>query len=806
VQLGLDPKKFNQGIDATTAKLKATGGQFKKVGMGMSAALFKIGSDYDSMVDTIRIGTGATGDALQGLADDAIAVFKTIPTSMDLAGQAVSQLTQKTGLTGQALQDLARSELELARITGGDLNAIIDSTTDVFNSWGIATNDQVGQLDKLMRASQASGVPVETLAQQLAQFGPTLRGMGLDIDQSTALLASLSKAGLDTGTVVAGLKKAFVNFTEAGVTDTNAALNDVITRIKNAPDDLSAAQLAMDTFGNKAGGALADAIRSGAVDYQGLLDIIQNGDETVLGAAAATNDWKENLQILQNRITAKLIPAANWMFAKVNEGIPILEKVVDRGERFIDWLDKLSPTAKRAAIIFGVVLAAIGPVLIVIGTLISIAAPAIAAISAIGGAIATVTGLISLPLLPLLLIIAAIVLLAVAWHKNWFDIQGKTKVAVGFVMKYIQPVIDIIKLLGTYWHDVATNKIQPGNLAKLPGWLQPIALIIGRLIKTVRIFIKTWQDKGFFAAMKIIPKQIHELGKAIKNALSAIGLERFGKALQKQLDLWVQLFSNVISLIGNLIHGRWKAALSDLANIATTFLKLAMNGFKMIVGLLQDIFEMIPWTKIGKSLVAGVVAAFTFMRDTGGPWLVDAGKELLGKLGEGLADFWDTTLLPWLKAIPGKAADALKSMAFAAWAAGLAIMNAVAGGLAAVWLSLSNWLKGVAAAIIAPFADAFSAVKEYVNNILKWYHKIPGTGGGNGDEAGSTNGIRGVRDGGGAPPPSSAGASRVAAMGVGGGTTRNVTVHATINTQATDGRKIFQELMAEVDRVTAGAA
>src|SRR5207253_639379 len=115
------------------------------------------------------------------------------------------------------------------------------------------------------------------------------------------------------------LRTAFKGFVKAGVTDTSAALQDVFSQIKNAPDDLTAAGIAIDQFGGKAGPQLVDAIRSGKLEYGDLLKLVQDGKETILENAASTYDLSEQWQIFKNRLTVAVLPIATRLFSFINE-------------------------------------------------------------------------------------------------------------------------------------------------------------------------------------------------------------------------------------------------------------------------------------------------------------------------------------------------------------------------------------------------------------------------------------------------------------------------------------------------------
>ena len=82
------------GIAVATGKAVVEAGKYMK----------DLGASFDDAADAIRIGTGATGDALDGLLDDFDAVYKSVPTTMEDASKAIADYNTRLGLTGPQLQ------------------------------------------------------------------------------------------------------------------------------------------------------------------------------------------------------------------------------------------------------------------------------------------------------------------------------------------------------------------------------------------------------------------------------------------------------------------------------------------------------------------------------------------------------------------------------------------------------------------------------------------------------------------------------------------------------------------------------
>ncbi|MFA5408769.1 MAG: hypothetical protein WC343_08385, partial [Bacilli bacterium] len=126
--LGLDMAAFNQGVEKAQTKISGFASGFATTMSSMAvpiaavaAAVAAIGGasvmaadTVDKAYATIRVGTGATGEALTGLQADFDAVFGEVPASAADIGTAIADLNTRLGLTGPALQDMATQFPELS--------------------------------------------------------------------------------------------------------------------------------------------------------------------------------------------------------------------------------------------------------------------------------------------------------------------------------------------------------------------------------------------------------------------------------------------------------------------------------------------------------------------------------------------------------------------------------------------------------------------------------------------------------------------------------------------------------------------
>lgn len=327
-----------KGAQASLAKEGGLlGGVFGKAllgGIGLVVAggvgLFKLGANFQDAFNTIRVGTGATGEALDSLKQDFREVFADVPASMDDVGTSIADLNTRLGLTGKPLQDLSTQILNLSRITDTDLGQNIEDVTRLFGDWSVSTDLQSSKLDALFRASQATGPSVGRISQLMVQYGAPLRQLGFNFEQSAALVGKFEKEGVNTQLVMGSLRVALGKMAREGEAPVET-FRRMVSEIKNAGTAGQANALALELFGARAGPDMAAAIREGRFELGNLLDIVEGSPETINGAAAATETFSEKWDRFTNRMALAFEPAANAVITKAEELLDAFEQDGWRG-------------------------------------------------------------------------------------------------------------------------------------------------------------------------------------------------------------------------------------------------------------------------------------------------------------------------------------------------------------------------------------------------------------------------------------------------------------------------------------------
>jgi TP901 family phage tail tape measure protein len=298
--------------------------------------MFDLGEVFNDSFRTIRVGTGATGAAFAELQDSFRNVAKEVPNDLGDVATAIAELNTRTGATGGDLEDLALQFLTVSRLLGGDVKSNIRSVTRLFGDFGVAGEDQADVMNVLFRASQMSGAAFDTLADQTVQYGASLRNLGFTLPESIALLASFERNGTNLETVMSGLRTAQAKLAESGK-PLSVALADVIRDIQNAETAAEGTTLAMEIFGRRSGPDLYDAIQSGRLGVDELVEVIVNGSDTINAAAEDTDGFREAWENFKNYIKITLEPAATAVFQGLSELVgelrPAADRVVEAFER-----------------------------------------------------------------------------------------------------------------------------------------------------------------------------------------------------------------------------------------------------------------------------------------------------------------------------------------------------------------------------------------------------------------------------------------------------------------------------------------
>lgn len=394
IDIRLGTAALQKELDGLSRKMQSFGRKLETIGRGFTTAftlpLAAAGAGatlaavkIDNAQKKIRVATGATGKELEALNKNFDTVFRQVPQSAESVGQAIGDISTRTGLTGKSLEGLSKQILDLSRITDTDLSSTVASTTRVFGDWSIETKDMSSSLDFLFKVTQQTGVGLDRLGRLIVQYGEPLRQFGFGFQESAALIGKFEKEGVNLEIMFSGLRQAIGRFSDAGI-PLQEGLRGIFKQLQSL-SQVEAVNLSRKIFGAEAGADFAGAVRSGRFEIDDLLTSLNNSKETINGAAAASETFQDKLAKLGNKFALLLDKVGSPILDKLLPFFDQLGVVVDG---LIDRFGRLSPEIQNNVLLFGALLAAIGPLALGLKAIIALGAIIISPLGLIAAAIA----------------------------------------------------------------------------------------------------------------------------------------------------------------------------------------------------------------------------------------------------------------------------------------------------------------------------------------------------------------------------------------------------------------------------------
>lgn len=432
--------KFGKAsIEEYTEKVQKAGAKVKDAGSGMTkkvtapilaagAASAKMAMDFeDSMakVSTIADATEVPMDEMQKAILD---LSNQTGISSEEIAQNVYDSISAGQKTGDAVNFVSNST-KLAKAGFADAGAALDVLTTIMNAYGLKASEVTNVSDMLIQTQNLGKTTVADLASSMGKVIPTANAYGVSLDELCAGYAIMTANGVATaesttymngmlnelgksGTTVSETLKEKTGKTFKELMDSGMSLSDVLKIISDAAteNNKSFGDMWSSSEAGKAGMIL---LGDSAENFNGVLEQMQN-------SAGATNTAFEKLDTNSTKIKKAKNELKNDAIdlgtTLMEEIAPIIENIAEKISQFTEWFNGLSESEKQMIIQIGLIVAAIGPLLIVLGTVVSSGAKIIGGIPVIAKGLSGLFGIIAAN--PVLAIITAIAIAVFALWTN----------------------------------------------------------------------------------------------------------------------------------------------------------------------------------------------------------------------------------------------------------------------------------------------------------------------------------------------------------------------------------------------------
>jgi hypothetical protein len=419
---------------------------------------------------------------------------------------------------GVVAKDQATKQLQNM---GRQIQGFAKATSTAFIGIGAAVVGAIGGLTRIVTSAATAADDLSTLASQT----------GLTVTQLQELAILAEQTGTSSNTLARGVLTLIGNLDRASdpASDVAQALNDlnidirdvngelrpmgelfpeIINSLRDVENPTERARLASQLFGRALTTEMLPVLELTDEEYQAIIDraydlgriLSEDQVDALNDASMAWKEMKGMMEATKNQVATALLPVferMNTIF--LEKGVPALEKLVENIEKLIGWYTDLSDKTKdlidKAVLFFAsllpvglglkAVMAASGPLIVILKGLAAIIAAVIAALGWWA------------------LAIAAVIAAGVYLWKNWDEVKAKAIEIWGAIPAWIEAKLMFIARLF-------------GNLAGLAvNWGRDLINGFFNGIKNTWNNLKD-QVTGFFTGIGDTVKGIFKIGSPSK--------------------------------------------------------------------------------------------------------------------------------------------------------------------------------------------------------------------------------------------------------------------------------------------------
>jgi uncharacterized protein YukE len=345
-------------MDKMGRKMQQTG---KNLSMKLTAPLVALGAvsfnvfkGFEAEMSKVKAVSGATAEEFKALSQNA----KDLGASTMFSASQVAELQTefaKLGFTATEITKVTESTLALAQASGSDLARAAEVAGSTLRAFGLDASETGRVTDVMAKSFSTSALGMDTFAESMKYVAPVAKSAGMSIEETSAMLAVLANNGIKGSAAGTALRRIISEIGASGK-PTSEAIADLASQGLNLAD-------AKDEVGRSAQSALL-ILAEGVQQIKPLTKEFENSagaakemadimGDNAFGAGKRLESAMEGLGISIGEIVAEAV-------------VPMIEGFA----KLAGKLNKMSPSAKKTAVVFGAILAAIGPLMFLIGGLI----------------------------------------------------------------------------------------------------------------------------------------------------------------------------------------------------------------------------------------------------------------------------------------------------------------------------------------------------------------------------------------------------------------------------------------------------
>ena len=366
VHIGANTTKLNASLGKVQRNMRSMTSNFTKLGMSMSKAItlplaliggasLRTAVKFEASMAKVKAVSGATAKEFDSLAASAKELGRTtVFTASDVSGLQLE--FAKLGFSAVQINQVTGATLNLAQATGSDLAQAAEVAGATLGGFGLAATETERVTDVMAASFSSSALDINHFQESMKLVAPNAKAAGVSLEETTAMLAVLSKAGIKGSSAGTALRRILQE-----MQGTSGTLTERFAELNKAGLDV---QGSMDEVGRRAGTSLL-VLAEGASEVEQLTGAFINSR----GAAQAMADvMNDNAMGAIKRMTSALEGAG----ISIGEILsPAFESLVKKITGVIDSFNGLSEKLKGNILVFAGLAAVLGPFLILLPKIVA---------------------------------------------------------------------------------------------------------------------------------------------------------------------------------------------------------------------------------------------------------------------------------------------------------------------------------------------------------------------------------------------------------------------------------------------------
>jgi TP901 family phage tail tape measure protein len=358
--------------------------------MAVAAAAVLSENTMQGFYQTLQAGSVSSSISFDKLKDSFNQLYTQFPQGGAVIANTLLNVSNVMGSTfggnQQDIQNFTAQILAASQITGQSADSMSKSVSQAFTQFKVSASDAIPEFNYLYSAAQLAREPVATLADELGQYGPTLSAFKLPMNDIIALLGNLNQSGLDVSKTVTGIGYAFATLEAGG--KTVAPVIDAISKEEGglSIQSMSATQIleglftgiqdgsitaaeASDIFGKRYAANIYSAISSGHLSFQQFEADAGSFNGSLTDMADNSATLSQKLDELKHDFEEALAPLGLTIVNTLEGFMPVIVSILNYVKDLLTLFNELPQPIQDVVIIFAAVLAALGPILLIVGSL-----------------------------------------------------------------------------------------------------------------------------------------------------------------------------------------------------------------------------------------------------------------------------------------------------------------------------------------------------------------------------------------------------------------------------------------------------